>query len=270
MHRFFSPFTLLWRHRDLVVQFTLREVHLRHKGSRLGHFWALISPLTMLLLYFFIFGLIMGGKFGALPGETSIDYAVALFLGLSFFHVVTETIGAAPILIANQPNFVKKVVFPLEIIPISNVCVSVYHSLLSILLLLCVAPFTHGGLAWSGLFYIPVLIVPLALTALGISYGLSALGVFLRDVSQLTAFLSTAIMFASAVFYSPAKVTPEIWALLKYNPLLQIIVQARKAVLWNQPVDGLAILYAYGCSFAVLILGYALFRRLRPYFAEVI
>ena len=86
----------LWRNRDLVVQFTLRELHLRHKGSQLGHLWAFISPLTMLALYFFIFGLIMKGKFGVIQDESSFDFAMALFLGLSLFHIITETSARRP------------------------------------------------------------------------------------------------------------------------------------------------------------------------------
>lgn len=265
-----NPFTLLWGHRDLVVQFTVRELHLRHRGSQLGHFWALLSPLTMLALYLFVFGMIMGGKFGVIQNETTFDFALAMFLGLSLFHIIAETISAAPLLIVSQPNFVKKVVFPLEIIPISHVFASVYHATLSIGILVVIAPFSHTGIAWQGLIALPFLILPLALMALGLSWGLSALGVFVRDISQLGPFLSTAILFSSAVVYAPAKIPPEIWAILRFNPLLQAIAEARKVLLWHQALDFGALGYAYACAALSLLIGYTLFARLRPFFAEVI
>jgi lipopolysaccharide transport system permease protein len=265
-----NPFSQLWKHRDLVVQFTTRELQLRHKGSRLGHFWALLSPLTMLALYLFIFGFIMGGKFGVVPGETTYDFTLALFLGLSLFHVITETLGVSPTLISSQPNYVKKVVFPLEIIPFSNVASSCYHSLLSLGLLLLAGCFGHLGLNWVGILLLPVLLVPIAMIALGLAWGLSALGVYLRDVAHLTPFLSNALMFASAVFYPPTRVPAPIWAVLKLNPILQVIDQARGVLLWHRSPDWVLIGWIYLFSFLFLLAGHFLFTRLRPFFAEVI
>ena len=104
----------LWPRRNLIGQFTLRAVELRHRGSRLGAFWALLNPLSMLVLYFFVFGHVYNTRFGTLPGETKFDFSLALFLGLSLFHVFTETLTSAPGIILGNPNFVKKVVFPLS------------------------------------------------------------------------------------------------------------------------------------------------------------
>jgi lipopolysaccharide transport system permease protein len=266
-----NPFLTLYRHRDLVGQFTKRELQLRHKGSRLGHFWALLSPLTMLGLYFFVFGFIFGGKFGAIPQESPFDYALGLFLSLSLFHVIAEALAVAPLLIANQPNYVKKVVFPLEIIPLATVASSLYHACLSLVLLLPFIPFGHATLSWQ-ILALPLLLLPLALIALGVVWGLAALGVFIRDINQVTAFLATAIMFSSAVFFPQSRLAahPHIWAWLKYNPLLWIFEEARKIVLWHTPLDYGALGYVYLCAFVTVALGYTLFSILRPYFAEVI
>ena len=269
--RLTNPFTTLYRHRDLVAQFTKRELLLRHKGSRLGHVWVLLSPLTMLTLYLFVFGFILGGKFGVLPQESTFDYALALFLSLSLFQIIAVTIGVAPLLIVSQPNYVKKVVFPLEIIPLATVASSLYHALLSLLLLLPLIPFSHATLSWQ-ILALPLLLLPLALIALGLAWGLAALGVFIRDINQVTTFLTTAIMFSSAVFYSQDKlmVHSRIWSFLKYNPLLWIFEEARKIVLWHTPPDYGALGYVYLCAFVTVALGYILFSILRPYFAEVI
>lgn len=265
-----NPLSTLHRHRDLVVQFTHRELQLRHRGSRLGHVWALLSPLTMMALYLFVFGFIFKSKFGVLPNETTFDFALALLLGLSFFHVIAETIGAAPLLISNQPNFVKKVVFPLEVIPFSNVASSLYHALLTLLLLLAISSFSHAGVSWTGALALPLFLLPLALMALGLAWGVSALGVFVRDINHLAPFLSTVVMFSSAVFYAPPTNDPQIWAFLKFNPLLLLINEARKAVLWHAPIDYGVMGYVYLFAAATVALGYLLFALLRPYFAEVI
>src|SRR4051812_34588734 len=105
-----APWTIasnLWRHRELAWQFARREIEVRHRGSRLGPLWALVNPLSMLALYWFIFGKIFHSRFNVLPGETEADFVVAMFFGLAMFHVFSETLGWAPVLITSNPNFVK-------------------------------------------------------------------------------------------------------------------------------------------------------------------
>jgi lipopolysaccharide transport system permease protein len=258
-----------FKQRDLIIQFTKRELEIRHKGSLLGHLWAILSPSMMLGLYLFIFGVIFGGRFGILPNEDFFDYALALFLGLSFFNVIAEAITTSPLLIISQPNFVKKVVFPLEIIPLTKIAASLYYSFLSVALCILLAPFTHGGLHASA-FALPLLMLPLAMIALGISWALSAIGVFIRDINHLTGFIATATMYASAIVYSPTKVPMKIWSILKLNPLLLVIDQARHIILWNSTLDYFSLIYIYVISLIILIGGYIIFKYLRPYFAELI
>ncbi len=270
MRGFTNPFSLLWRHRDLVIQFTQRELHRRTKGNRLGRIWVILSPLLMLGLYLFVFGVIMGGRFGVIPGETTYDFALALFLGLSIFQTIGDTLGNGPLLIISQPNFVKKVVFPLEVIPVASVIASLYNSMLSIGLILLVAPFSHVGGSWLSLAYLPLLLLPLLFLSLGLSWGLAALGVFLRDIVQIMPLAAQAVMYASAVFYSPDKIPAPVLTYLRLNPLLEICEQGRRAILWHQPIDWGAVVWIYVSSLLVLFAGYAAFRRLRPYFAEVL
>src|SRR5688572_3755885 len=125
-----DPFRMvagLWTRRELIGQFTRRSIELRHRGSRLGAFWALINPLSMLALYYVVFGVIYGQRFDVVPGETTYDYALALFLGLTLFHAFAETLSWAPGLITSNPNFVKKVVFPLEVLPVANMGATAFH-----------------------------------------------------------------------------------------------------------------------------------------------
>ena len=267
--RLINVLNSLYGHRDLIIQFTRREIEMRHKASGLGHLWALLTPLLMLGLYLFVFGVIFGGRFGILPNENFFDFALALFLGISLFQVIADTIGMAPGLIVNQPNFVKKVVFPLEIISISKVLASLYFALLSIVITIVLSPFSHGGLSVNTLA-LPLVLLPLAMISLGLSWALSAIGVFVRDLDHTTAFIANAIMYASAILYSLSRVPTHIARVLKLNPLVSIIDQSRQILLWKHSMNVKVICYDYGVAILILFLGYNIFQKLRPYFAEIL
>lgn len=261
----------VWRHRELAWQFAIREIELRHKGSRLGAIWALMNPLSMLLLYWFIFGLIFKSKFGILANETQFDFVLAMFFGLAMFQVFAETLAWGPIVIASNPNFVKKVVFPLEVLPVAKIGDGAYHLGISLLLVIVGSLFSSVGLGWSVL-WLPVLVLPLLMTALGIAWGLAAIGVFVRDIQQLVPLLATALQFASAVMFAPEKMSdvPYAWQILRFNPLLQILDLGRRVVLWHQPMNLVWLAYVYLFGLLALALGYACFMLLRRSFAEVI
>ena len=270
MSRAASPFPAsLWRHRELLWQFTLRNIELRHKGSHLGLAWSILSPLLLLALYVMVFGFIFEGTFSALPGESRVHYALGVFLGLAIFHLLAETLAAAPTVIAGTPNFVKKVVFPLEILPVANVGGAAFHLLISLTLALAGVIIWGNGLGWTAL-WLPVILLPLVLVALGLSWLLSALGVFFRDVAQLTTFLSVALMFSSAVFYPASRMPPAIWAVLRFNPLLIAIEQVRQTVIWHRASDVPSLLILYAIGIALCWLGQWTFRKLAPAFADVI
>ena len=258
----------LWAHRELLWKFTHRAIEVRHRGSRLGALWALVNPLSMLVLYFIVFGRLYGTRFGVLPGETEFDFSLALFLGLSLFHVFTETLSASPAMITGNPNFVKKVVFPLEILPLAQVGAALFHFGAGLVLIVTGSFFGSAGLGWS-LAWTPVILLPLLLLSLGFGWALAAIGVFLRDIGQVTGFIATALLFASAVMYPPDKIPAGLdW--LRFNPLLQIVDLARRTVLWHEPMPWATLGYVYGMGLIVFALGAALFSLLRRSFAEVI
>jgi len=269
MLRRLLPFaTDLWTHRELLWQFTLRNVELRHKGSHLGLIWSFLNPLLMLGLYVLVFGYIFGGSFGVLPNETRVDYALGIFLGLTLFHFVSEVLGLAPSIIVGNPNFVKKVVFPLEILPAANVGGAVIHMLISLGLVLLSMLLLGSGFS-PGVLWLPVIILPLVLLSLGVAWLVSALGVFFRDISQVVQFISMALLWASAVFFSAQKY-PAAWVYLRFNPVLLAIDLARDAVLWNRPLHLHHLAYLYAVSFVACYLGHLAFRRMKPAFADVI
>lgn len=258
----------LLRHRDLLWQFTVRNVELRHKGSYLGLAWSILNPLMMLGLYVLVFGYIFGGSFGR-PGETRIDYGLGIFVGLALFHFASEVLVTSPGAIVGNPNFVKKVVFPLEVIPAANVGAACFHLLVALGLALLGVVLVGAGLSWSA-FWLPVILLPLVLTCLGLTWLFAALGVFLRDLGQLMQFLSLALMFASAVFYPVHQIPEAAWLVLRLNPLLLAIELTRDALLWREPLNPVHLAYLYAFGLASCLAGHAVFRRLKPAFADVL
>jgi lipopolysaccharide transport system permease protein len=270
MLRRFIPFAAdLWTNRALLWQFTLRNVELRHKGSHLGLIWSFLNPLLMLGLYVLVFAYIFGGKFGVRPNETKIEYALGVFLGLTLFHIMAETLGVSPTLIVGNPNFVKKVVFPLEILPAASVGAALFHTSISLGLALLGILIFGPGLS-ATVLWLPIIVLPLILLCLGTGWLFSALGVFFRDVGQVMQFLSMALMYASAVVYSAQIVPPTIWTYLRFNPLLLAIEMARDAALWQRPLNITHLVYLYAFSLATCCLGHAAFRRMKPAFADVL
>lgn len=270
MVRRYIPFVFdLWKHRELLLQFTLRNVETRHKGSHLGLLWAVLNPLLSLALYVFIFGYVLGGSFKVIPGETKVDYSLAIFVGMSLFRLVAESIGGAPGVIASNPNFVKKVVFPLELLPAAMLGEAFIHFAISLALaLLGIAVFGPGLTA--GAFWLPVIFLPVLMLGLGIAWLFSALGVFFRDLAQVTQSVTMALMFSSAVFYPVSAIPGPAWEILKFNPLIHAIELSRNAALWNLPVSLSSLAFLYGSGFVACFAGYAVFRRLRPAFADVL
>jgi lipopolysaccharide transport system permease protein len=271
MLRRFLPFTAdLWVNRALLWQFTLRNVELRHKGSHLGFIWSILNPLLMMGLYVVVFGYIFySGGFGILPHETRADYALGIFFGLTLFQFVADVMGLAPLIIVSNPNFVKKVVFPLEILPASNVGAALFHLMIGLVLAMIGLIFLDRSVHWE-LLWLPVIIAPLGLFCLGIAWLLSALGVFLRDIGQLMQFLTMALMYASAVFFPASRITAPFWVFLRFNPILLAIELARDTALWAQPINYHHLTYLYFCGFVCCWLGHAAFKRMKPAFADVL
>lgn len=263
------PLSGLWRHRDLLWQFAQRNIEVRHKGSFLGFMWAFANPLLMLGMYVVVFGYIFGGSFDVLPNETRIDYALGVFLGLTVFHFLAEIISLSPSLIISNPNLVKKVVFPLEVLPAATVASAGFHMLISLGLVLVGVVVFGNGLA-VGALWLPLILLPMVLLCTGTAMGICALGVFWRDITQLTQFVSLGIMYASAIFFPASQIPPSIWAVLRFNPLLLAVELARDALLWDRTINWHHLAYLWVAGAVALWIGAGIFRRLRPAFADVI
>ena len=267
-----KPFISLYARRGLLWQFLLRNVKSRHRGSVLGAFWLFTNPLLMLGLYVFAFGVVFGGRFTDSPDESTVDYALGVFLGLNVLGLISGIIGGAPNIIVSQPNFVKKVVFPLEILPAANMGALSYDLLISFLLCILGVLVVGPELTMS-CFYVPFILFPVFLIALGLAWFFSALGVFIRDVEQIGSFLGLTLLYASGVFYSADKAeasAPSIWKVLQWNPLLQIIDSLRRVILWGEEPNWANVGYTWVFGIFTLLLGAWFFERLRPSFADVL
>jgi lipopolysaccharide transport system permease protein len=259
----------LWRYRELVWQFTARSIEIRHRGSVLGLLWSFLRPLLALGTYMFVFRYLFNGHFGVLPHETSVDYALGIFSGLCIFQMLAEVIAVSATTIVLQPNFVKRVVFPLEILPVASVGASIFHFLVSLLLLCLGALLVGPGLGWTA-FWLPVIVLPVVLMALGLGWLISALGVFLRDIAQAAEFLTMVLMYASAVFYSPSRIPSWAWPFLRFNPVIYAIDLSRNALLWHLPLSFAHLAYLYCSGTATFLIGYVVFTKLKPAFADVV
>lgn len=245
---------------------------MRHRGSYLGVFWTVLNPLLMLAMYVVVFGFIFKSKFNAFPNETPVDYSLAVFMGLILFHITAETIAAAPTYIITNPNLVKKVVFPLEILPLSNTSAAWFHFLISFCLLLIACFLTQRPPSITGLLWMPLILIPHIMFTIGLSWILAALGVFFRDISQVVGFVSQVLLYASGVFIPVSAMikVPALWAILKWNPLLHTVELSRHALLWNKPIDLSYLSYTWIAGAAVLVVGGWFFKKWQPAFADVI
>lgn len=255
-------------HRHLIWQMSRREVVGRYRGSVMGILWSFFNPVFMLTIYTFVFSVVFKAKWGA-GSDSKTDFAMILFAGLIVFNLFAETVTRAPSLILSNVNYVKKVVFPLEILPVVSILSSCFHTLVSIGVLILFRLIVGSGFSLTTALF-PVIIAPLLLLSLGISWFLAALGVYLRDVSQTIGLAMTALMFISPIFF-PITALPEKYRGFVYlNPLTFIIEQGREVLIFSHFPDwgGLLIYYAFGCVTALL--GFVWFQKARMGFADVL
>lgn len=257
-----------WRHRSLLGASIKREVLGRYRGSFLGVFWSFFNPLLMLSVYTFVFSSILKAKWGT-EGTSKAEFALVLFAGLMTFNLFSETINRASGLIVGNPNYVKKVVFPLEILPSVVLGSALFHLIISWAVWL-LAYIVFYGLPHATVLFFPLVLMPLCIFTLGVSWILASLGVFLRDVSQFIGVATTALMFLSPVFY-PASALPENFRIVLYlNPLTPAIELSRDVLFWGKVPDFVMLgIYAFG-SVVITWIGFLWFQKTRKGFADVL
>jgi len=263
-------FSTPWRHRHLIWQLGKRDIAGRYRGSALGLLWSFVQPLMMLCVYTYVFGVILKVRWGdRLPDEGEVAFAVILFSGLIVHALFTECFNRAPNLVLENANFVKKVIFPLEILPFTPLMSSLFHAGISTLVLLAAHVALDRTLSPTVLL-LPVVIAPLLVLTLGMSWLLASLGVFLRDIGQVTTVLSTVLLFMSPIFFPVERMPQPIRDFVYLNPLSVIVDQVRAVVLYGTLPDWQALGIYTVIAFAVALFGFWWFQRTRKGFADVL
>ncbi len=258
----------LWSQRALVWQLTRREVEGRYRGSFLGLFWSFIHPLVLLALYTFVSGVVFRAHWPERPAGGLADFALVLFCGLVVFNLLSECATRAAGLIVAVPNLVKKVAFPLEVLPLSVLGSALFHGSLGLGVLLLLCLITHGELPWT-VALLPVVAAPLVFLSLGLSWFLASLGVFLRDLAYVVPLLLQVLFFATPIIYPVDSVPERLRPLLFLNPLVWIVENFRSAIFRGIPPDPTALGAWTLAAALTMMAGYAWFMKTKKGFADV-
>ena len=267
-----SPAALLESLRNnyhLIFVMTRKEVIGRYRGSFMGLAWSFFHPVMMLLVYTFVFSVVFKARWGVAEDQPRETFALVLFSGLILHGLIAEALNRAPSLILNNTNYVKKVLFPLEILPVVTVLTSLFHALVSLTVLLIAMVVLGNKLYWTVVFA-PLILLPYLTLITGLAWMLASLGVYLRDVDHTMGVITTALLFLAPILYPLSMVPEQLQGVIFLNPISFIVEQLRAAILLGTPPNwqGLA---AYSFVAAILAwLGFAWFQKTRKGFPDVL
>lgn len=260
--------TSLWRHRGLVASLAQRDVLGRYRGSALGLLWSFVTPLLMLAVYTFVFGIVFGSRWSA-ASESRAEFALVLFVGMMVFNLFSECLTRAPALVLNNANYVKRVVFPLEILPWVTLAAALFHFAVSLLVWVAAFAVINGPPPPTALL-LPVVLLPIVLVTIGLTWLFASLGVFLRDVGQFMNVLVMALLFLAPVFYPVAAVPEGLRRWIYVNPLTIPIEMARDVLYWGRLPGASAWVISVIAGTLVAWAGFAWFQKTRKGFADVL
>lgn len=271
--RCFSPRALvltLWSNRELAFLLARREIEARYKAQALGLLWAVLTPLVLLATYTFVFAVVFPARWGTAT-ETGLGYfALNVFAGLLVFNVFREIVARSPGLVVANRNYVKRIVFPLEVLSVADLLVALFTLAINSLVWLAGWAVVKGTLPHGAALLLPVLILPVCLAALGVSWFLSTFGTFLRDLQHVVELALTVLMFLTPIFYS-LEAVPAPWdAWIRANPIAEVIEAVRAAAMTGAVPDWTRWGIATAASFAIALLGFGVFQKGRRAFADVL
>lgn len=268
----FAPSEMIfsfWRNRDLIKALTKREVIGRYRGSLMGILWSFFNPLLILIVYTFVFGVVFKSKWRSESTSTT-EFTLILFSGLIVFNLFSECVNKSPNLILGSVSYVKRVVFPLEILPWVALGSSGFHALVSILVWF-VAYLILFGLPQFSIILLPLILLPLLFFIIGLSWFLASLGVYLRDTSQFVGIFTMVLMFLSPIFYPPSALPEGLFRdIITLNPLTTIVEQVREVMFWGTLPSIKRLLIVSFASLVTAWFGFIWFQKTRKGFADVI
>lgn len=260
---------VLYEHRSLLLQMIRREISGRYSGSAIGILWVILNPLFMLVVYAFVFSVVFKARWGVDVNESKAQFGLVLFSGLIVHTFVAECLMRAPKVILDHSSYVKRVVFPLEILPIVLVGNALFHALMSFFVLVVGIFFLNGGMPWTALL-LPVVLAPLFVGTLGLSWLLASLGVYARDIQQLVGMVVTASLFLTPIFYPISAVPERLRHWLYANPLTIFVEATRDVLVWGRIPNLGLIGVSYFAAAVVAGIGYWWFQKTRKGFADVL
>jgi lipopolysaccharide transport system permease protein len=258
----------IWQKRELIKQFTMRDLNNRYKGSFLGVLWSMLTPLLMLAIYSVVFTQVFKVRW-MVSGVDQGNFTLMIFVGMIIYQIFSESLGRAATVIAGYSNLIKKVVFPAEVLPISVVLSGLINAMLGMVVLVAAVPIAGERLSLT-MLYLPLVLLPLLLLTMGLVFLVAVLGVFIKDMNNIISILVTAIYFMSPVFYSVSMVPPRFQLIMHINPLTDIIENTRNIIIYGQPPAWHSYLYVLAASLAIFIAGYLFFINKKELFADVI
>ncbi|ABM05144.1 ABC-2 type transporter permease protein [Psychromonas ingrahamii 37] len=262
-----SSISILYKNKRLIISLTRRDILQRYQGSLLGVFWSILTPIVMLAIYTFIFSVVFKAKWGI--GGDKYQFSMLLFSGLILFNFFSDILSRSPELLVSHSNYVTKVIFPVEILPWVITLSALFNFILSFIIWFIFYTLLIGLPALSVIFT-PAIVIPFCFLCCGLSYIISATGVYLKDTNQLVALLVTAMMFLTPIFY-PISALPEKYQVYMYlNPITNVIEMFRDIAIYNNSItlNGYAI-YFFSSAF-IYLLGFLWFQKLRKGFSDVL
>ncbi|MFK7976630.1 MAG: ABC transporter permease [Halioglobus sp.] len=255
----------------LIASMTRREISARYRGSLFGLAWSFLNPVLLLLVYTFVFSVVFNARWGGSRfGEDQIvSAAIMIFTGMVVHGFFSDCFVRSPLLVTSHANFVKRVVFPLEVLPWVALGAAAFHTIVSLFVLFAGQLIITGFIPLTALL-IPFALLPLALLIMGCTWLFSAAGVYFRDLSQLSGFISTILLFLSPVFYPLSAIPDQYHVFFYVNPLTHIIEVCRGLLIYSEVPSASGMLLYCAVSVLVAYLGFAWFQKTRRGFADVL
>jgi len=262
-----QPFRTITQNRRLIRSMARRDILARYRGSFGDVFWTILNPLLLMATYFFVFGVVLRTRFGA--DRSSTGFALYFLAGMLPWLAFAEPLGRAPHVILEHRNFVKKLIFPLDTLPVNQVVAGLISELFAALVFIAALVVIRRTIPVSVL-WLPVLLVPQLLFTLGACWFLSSLGVFVRDLGQIMGFLLTLWFFLTPICYPETSLPANALTILGKNPLFVLVRGYRAIFLEDHPPEALPLLKLWAVALAIFLLGHAWFTKLRKNFADII
>ena len=259
----------LWQNRSLLFQFTRRNVESRYRGSLLGLLWSFIQPLMMLFIYTFVFSIVFKAKWNLAGDGAPGVFPVVMFSGMAMYNIFQESIILNCSVITGNQNLVKKVIFPLDILPVANMGATAVLGMAWLALLVIGVLIVFGHVCWT-LVLTPLVYLPLLMITLGVSYFVASLGVYMRDMQYIVGIILQVLFFMTPVFYPIENVPEQFQPILLLNPLSPILEQGRQVMIFGQVPDVWVWLRSFAIAYLVLHFGYVWFRTTKKGFADVL